>query len=283
MATLEKSDKPEMPRQVGHYQILERVYQTRWEDLYHATDNRTGQRVSLKMIATTLPSREQLRLFTNERDALKTLQHPNIVRFLDAGGEAGHFHIAVEPLDGTSLRTIIEQKRDMPLKQKLEIIAQVADALDCAHKAGMLHRTLMPREIVLTDGGQVKLHGFHLCRVLDPAPGQQAPTQYFIAKLRYPAPEQVKGENADHRADVFSLGAVLYEFLCYMPPFGEPNIATVLVKIVAAMPEPLDHYVPNPPAQLVAIVDKALAKSRDARYQSAADMSAALRSLAQTL
>jgi serine/threonine-protein kinase len=272
-----------MPRQVGHYQILERVYETRWEDLYHASDNRTGKRVSLKMIATTLPSREQERLFTNERDALKNLKHPNIVRFLDAGGQPGSFHIAVEPLDGTSLRTIIEEKRLIPLKEKLEIMAQVADALDCAHKAGMLHRTLMPREIVLTTGGQVKLHGFHLCRVLDPAPGQTAPTQYFIAKLRYPAPEQVKGENADHRADVFSLGAVLYEFLCYMPPFGEPNIATVLVKIVAAKPEPLENYVPNPPAQLLAIMNKALAKNRDDRYQSAADMAAELRDLAGTL
>jgi serine/threonine-protein kinase len=159
----------------------------------------------------------------------------------------------------------------------------VADALECAHKAGMLHRTLMPREIVLTDNGDVKLHGFHLCRVLDPVPGQSAPTQYFIAKLRYPAPEQVKGEAADHRADVFSLGAVLYEFLCYMPPFGEPNIATVLVKIVAAKQEPLDHYVSNPPPQLVAIVDKALAKKREERYNSAAEMAADLRALAQTL
>lgn len=272
-----------MPRQVGHYQILERVYETRWEDLYHATDNRSGQRVSLKMIATALPSREQERLFTNERDTLKNLRHPNIVRFLDAGGEAGHFHIAVEPLDGTSLRTIIEEKRAVPLKEKLEIITQVADALDCAHKAGILHRTLMPREIVLTTDGQVKLHGFHLCRVLDPVPGQSAPTQYFIAKLRYPAPEQVKGEGADHRADIFSLGAVLYEFLCYMPPFGEPNIATVLVKIVAANPEPLATYLPNPPPQLVAIVDKALAKNREDRFQSAADMSKDLRALAQSL
>jgi len=272
-----------MPRQVGHYQILERVYETRWEDLYHATDNRSGKRVSLKIIAATLPSREQERLFTNERDALKSLKHPNLARFHDAGGHPGNFHIAVESLDGTSLRTIIEEKRVVPLKEKLEIIAQVADALDCAHKAGMLHRTLMPREIVLVAGGQVKLHGFHLCRVLDPAPGQSAPTQYFIAKLRYPAPEQVKGENADHRADVFSLGAVLYEFLCYMPPFGEPNIATVLIKIVAAKPEPLGNYVLDAPPKLVAIVDKALAKNREDRYPSAAEMSAELRDLAKTL
>ncbi len=282
MATPEKSSSA-MPRQVGHYQILERVYQTRWEDLYHATDNRSGKRVSLKLIASTLPSREQQRLFTNERDALKTLKHPNIVQFLDASGEPGHFHIAVEPLDGTNLRSVIEEKRQIPLKEKLEIIAQVADALDCAHKAGMLHRTLMPREIVLTQDSRVKLHGFHLCRVLDPVPGQTAPTQYFIAKLRYPSPEQVKGEAADHRADIFSLGAVLYEFLCYMPPFGEPNIATVLVKIVAAKHEDLDHYVTNPPAQLVAIVDKALAKKREERYNSAAEMAADLRALAQTL
>jgi len=279
----DKSAKPGMPRQIGNYQILERVYETRWEDLYHATDNRSGKRVSVKMIASTLPSREQQRLFTNERDALKTLQHPNIVKFLDAGGQPGNFHIAVEPLDGTSLRTIIEEKRAMPLKEKLEIIAQVADALDCAHKAGMLHRTLMPREIVLVEGGQVKLHGFHLCRVMDPAPGQSAPTQYFIAKLRYPAPEQVKGENADHRADIFSLGAVLYELLCFMPPFGEPNIATVLVKIVASNPEPLANYVHDAPPQLVAIVDKALAKNREDRFQSAADMAAELRSLAKSL
>jgi len=280
---LNKAAKTEMPRRVGNYQILERVYETRWEDLYHASDNRSGKRVSLKIIASTLPAAEQQRLFNNERDALKTLKHPNIVGYLDSGGEAGHLHIAVEPLDGTSLRTIIEEKRDLPLKQKIEIIAQVADALDCAHKAGMLHRTLMPREIVIVEGGRVKLHGFHLCRVLDPAPGQQAPTQYFIAKLRYPAPEQVKGEGADHRADIFSLGAVLYEFLCYMPPFGEPNIATVLVKIVASKPEPIASYVTNPPPQLVAIVDKALAKQREDRYQSAADMSKELRSLAQSL
>ncbi len=94
-----------MPRRVGHYQILERVYQTRWEDLYHATDNRSGKPVSLKIIASTLPAREQQRLFTNERDALKNLKHPNIVQFLDAAGEAGHFHIAVEPLNGTTAST----------------------------------------------------------------------------------------------------------------------------------------------------------------------------------
>ncbi|MBI3661430.1 MAG: serine/threonine protein kinase [Acidobacteria bacterium] len=272
-----------MPRQVGHYQILERVYETRWEDLYHACDNRNGKRVSLKIISSTLPAREQERLFVNERDALKALSHPNIVRFLEAGGEAGHFHIAVEPLDGVNLRTVIEEKRPMPLKQKLEITAQVADALDFAHKAGVLHRTLMPREIVLLNGGQVKLHGFHLRRVFDLPPGQHTPTQYFIAKLRYPAPEQVKGEAADHRADIFSLGAVLYELLCYMPPFGEPNIATVLMKIVAAAPEPLATYVPNPPAALVALLDKALAKKADDRYQTAGEMSKELRALAQSL
>lgn len=276
-----QNQKSELPHKIGRYKILERVYETRWEDLYHARDSRSGERVSLKAICSSLPAQEQERLFTNESHALKVLTHPNIVHFLDAGGEPGHYHIAVEPLDGTNLREIVEEERPLPLKQKLEIIAQVADALEFAHKGGILHRTLMPREIVLKPDGTVKIHGFHLCRVIHDLNPRN--TAYFVAKLRYPAPEQVRGEAADSRADIFSLGAVLYELLCFMPPFGEPNIATVLVKIVAAAPEPLEIYLPRPPAALVAIVDRALAKRPGDRYQTAAHLARDLRSLANTL
>jgi serine/threonine protein kinase len=141
----------------------------------------------------------------------------------------------------------------------------------------------MPREIAVKQGGQVKLHGFHMRRLANVPLTPSTKTQYFVAKLRYPAPEQIKGEGSDHRADIFSLGAILYELVCSSPPFGEPNIATVLVKIVAGQPDPLEKFIPDPPARLVLIVDKALAKKPADRYQTAADLALDLRELAKSL
>jgi serine/threonine-protein kinase len=199
---------------------------------------------------------------------------------LEAGEMNERFYIAVEPLDGPSVKSIVHDKTPMPLAQKLNVIAQAADALECAHRKKIVHQSLLPRDIVILNGNTVKVHGFHLRRFEDDV---RSAAEVLFGKVVYLAPEQVKGEATAATTDIFSLGTILYEFVSFNMPFPGREITSALFKIVGRDPLPLRDFVPDAPDGLLAIIDKSLNKKPELRYSSAAEMAAALRSLAATL
>lgn len=270
-------------RQLGHYEVRERVYETSWESVYHACDPRSGEAVTVKAISPSLPAGLQQKLFRNEHDTLAALKHANIVRLLDSGEDHSLLYLVVEHLNGPNLEELIADRQPMSLRQKLEIIAQVADALQCAHQHGIVHGSLLPLEVTVMGSGLVKLHGFHLRREVSPSTAKQpAEPGWIVGKMRYLSPEPIKGKPVDARSDIFSLGGMLYELLTHALPFPGDDVTTVLYKIVAEPPEPLGKHLPDAPRELAAIVNKALAKDRAQRYQSAEAMARELRALTRT-
>jgi len=264
----------------GDYLLAERAADTPWEVIYQAVDGRTKAKVTLKMVSSKLPPEVQEKLFKNESESLKMLQHPNIPKVLEAGHQNDRYFIAVEPLDGPSVKTMVSDKTPLPLKQKLLIIAQAADALQCAHEHKIVHQSLLPRDIVLLEDGSIRLHGFHLRRFEDDV---RSAAEVLFGKVVYLAPEQVKGESTSPTTDIFSLGTILYEFVALQMPFPGREITSALFKIVGREPLPLRDFVPDAPDGLLAIIDKSLNKKPELRYATAAEMAAALRSLAATL
>ena len=279
---MSSKQQPSPLKYLSCYQLRECVYETSWENVYHARDSRSGELVTLKMIPSELPAEVRQRLFRNERDTLATVKHPNIVRLVEAREERGLLYLVVEHLDGPNLEKTIADRQPMNLREKLEPVAQVADALHCAHQHGIVHRTLLPLEIVVTGNGVAKLHGFHMREIPGSPCRESASDGTIVGKPRYPSPEQIRGGNVDARSDIFSLGTILYQLLTYALPFPGDDVTTVLYKIVAEPPEPLGKHLPDAPQELAAIVNKALAKDRAQRYQSAEAMARELRALART-
>lgn len=281
---MSSNEQPTPLKCVSYYRLRECVYETSWENVYDARDARSGELVTLQVIASGLPAEVQQRLFRNEPETLATVKHPNIVRLVDAREEQGLLYLVVEHLDGPNLEKMIADRRPLSLREKFEIVAQVADALHCVHQHGIVHGSLLPLEIVVTGNRVAKLHGFHVRRQIPGSPcRQRVPAAPIVGKPSYLSPEQIKGERVDGRSDIFSLGAILYQLLTYTLPFSGDDVTTVLYKFVAEPPEPLGKYLPEAPQELAAIVNKALAKDRAQRYQSAEAMARELRGLALAL
>lgn len=264
----------------GPYLLAERIADTPWEVIYHAVDNRNSLPLTLKVVSSKLPPEVQEKLYLNESETLKMLEHPNIPRLLDSGQLDSRFFIAVESLAGPTVKTIVQDQTPMPLRDKLLVIAQAADALQCAHEKGIVHQSLLPRDIVILKDNLVKLHGFHLRRYKDDV---RSAAEVLFGKVVYLAPEQVKGETTAAATDIFSLGTILYEFVSLHMPFPGREITSALFKIVGRDPLPLRDFVPDAPDGLLAIIDKSLNKKPEERYTSAVEMATALRVLASTL
>jgi serine/threonine-protein kinase len=258
----------------------ERVYDTPWEVVYHATNRNTNQRVTLKLVAKNLPPDVQKKLHENESETLKLLDHPNIPKLIDAGHADGRYYVAVELLKGPTVKNLVLDKTPMPLAQKLGIIAHAADALQCAHDHHIVHQSLLPRDIVVLDGGKVKLHGFHLRRMEGE---ERSAAQVLFGKMVYLAPEQVKSETTSPGSDIFSLGTILYEFVAHAMPFPGREVTSVLIKIVQRDPEPLRTHLPDAPDALLKIIDRALAKKPEDRYPSMTAFAEELRAVAKEI
>jgi serine/threonine-protein kinase len=264
----------------GHYLLADRVADTPWEVIYHAFDSRSRQGVTLKMMSSKLPREVQQKLFLNESESLKMLEHPNIARLLECGELEERFYIVVESLDGPTVRTLVQDKTPMPLGEKLDILAQAADALECAHQHRIVHQSLLPRDIVVLDGRSVRLHGFHLRRYEDDV---RSAAEVLFGKVVYLSPEQVKGEGTAAASDIFSLGTILYEFVSFNMPFPGREITSALFKIVGKDPVPIRNFVPDAPDGLLKILDISLNKDPAKRYPTAAAMAEAMRALARSL
>ena len=249
--------------------------------VYRAHDTLLERVVALKIIATSIEDNPELReRFFREARAAGQLSHRNVITIHDLGEHEGQPYLAMEFLTGEDLQHRLSRQEPMSLRRKLEIGAEICDGLSYAHRRGLIHRDIKPANVFITDEGVVKLLDFGLARMVA---SELTRSNMMMGTVNYMAPEQVRGERTDHRADIFSFGVVLYEMLSGRKAFQGDSFATTLYKILQDVPEPLLNIDPTLPPEIAWLVEKALAKPRDERYQDLTDLSRDLAIIRQHL
>ncbi len=284
-------DQPQPGSILGHYKIVRRLGAGGMGVVYEAEDLKLGRHVALKMLSGT-PDPAALERFWREARAASALNHPGICILYEINESESQPFLVMELLEGQSLDRLYGHQA-VPLNRLAELGVQIADALDAAHRKGILHRDIKPANIFVTRSGQTKILDFGLARFDDRASSDTADTRLSdrhllttpgstLGTIAYMSPEQARGEPLDNRSDVFSLGVVLYEMGTGKHPFEGTTTAVVFDKLLNYIPAAPISINSELPAEFEAIVNKALEKDRDLRYQSAADLRADLRRMQRT-
>jgi Tol biopolymer transport system component len=270
---------PAVGQKVGHYKLIKKIGAGGMGEVYLAQDGRLARKVALKLLPShVVQDRQRLERFKQEARAASALNHPNILTIHEIGEEAGRPFIATEFIEGETLRDRITRS-GLPIGEALDVAVQVAAGLNAAHEAGIVHRDIKPENIMLRHDGYVKILDFGLAKLITPhADGSEISTQVktdegvVMGTPRYMSPEQARGQRMDGRTDLFSLGAVLYEMLTRHAPFEGAMPGDVIVSILEREPPPVSRYAQGIPAELDGVVQKALRKGREERYQAAKDL-----------
>lgn len=263
-------------------------------EVYLAQDVQLRRSVALKVLPHEYTKNEdRLRRFEQEAHAASALNHPYIITIHEIGSEGDTHFIATEFIDGESLRQRM-RREGLKLGEAIEISVQAASALAAAHETGIIHRDIKPENIMLRRDGYVKVLDFGLAKLTEKSSAHQSSDSdaatllqtdpgTVLGTAQYMSPEQARALPVDERTDIWSLGCVLYEMVAGRAPFRGETASHIIVSILENNPARLTHVRPGIPAELERIVEKALAKDRDARYQTAKDMMIDLRALKQRL
>jgi serine/threonine protein kinase len=234
----------------------------------------SGRQVALKVMAAELSGDAELvERFRREAMAAAALVHPNVTQVYDFGENGHQLYMAMELLSGSDLKGLVDRKELGDLAWRLRIMLKVADAMGFVHSRNIVHRDLKPGNIQVMPNGSPKIMDFGLVRIGD---SSMTRTGMVMGSPSYMSPEQLKGDKADARSDVFSLGAVFYELLAGQRAFGGKGIAQIMMAVLQSEPPPLEQVAPGTPLPLVAIVERCLRKDVAVRYQSAGELHAAI-------
>ena len=262
---------------INHYRIVEKIGAGGMGDVYLAEDTELNRQVALKFLSSHLCQDTDCRTrFKREAQAAAKLNHPNIVTIYEVSEFNGRPFFAMEHVQGQSLRELIKVN-ELPIERVIDLAIQICEALHKAHQAGITHRDIKPANILIDSDGRPKLCDFGLAAVEGSDHLTKAGST--LGTVSYMSPEQLRGEEIDHRTDIFSLGVVLYELVTGRSPFAAENLAAVQHHILSGVPEPMARYRAVIPEGLQEVIDRALEKDAQVRYQSAADLMADLRRL----
>jgi serine/threonine protein kinase/Tfp pilus assembly protein PilF len=260
---------------ISHYKILEKLGEGGMGVVYKAQDTKLDRIVALKFLPKHLLCDESAKTrFAHEAKAASALDHQNIATIYEIDEVEGECFISMAYIEGKSLKELIREK-PLSMDAVLNISIQIAEGLNTAHKKGIVHRDIKSDNIMLTDEGLVKIMDFGLAKLKGVT--KLTTTGATLGTLQYMSPEQAQGMEVDQRSDIFSFGVVLYEMIAGQLPFKGEHEAAIIYSIINETPEPLARYKATVPEGLQRIVDKALAKDRDERYQHIDDLLADLR------
>jgi serine/threonine-protein kinase len=257
----------------GRYEIERELARGGMADVYLATDRQLRRKVAVKVLFPEYARDPSfVERFRREAQNAASLSHPNIAAVYEWGQERGTSYMVMEYVEGRSLRDIIRSEGQIPAIAAARIAAELADALSFAHRRGVIHRDVKPGNVLVTGTGQVKLTDFGIAaNQFDANEGLTQPGA-VMGTATYFSPEQAQGHPVDGRSDVYALGVVLYEMLTGVPPFSGESAVAVAMKHVREDPPPIATRAPDVPAPMQAIVNAALTKDIEVRYQSAEEM-----------
>jgi tetratricopeptide (TPR) repeat protein len=265
---------------IGKYRVVGTIGKGAMGEVYKAKDPLLNRYVAIKTIAPALAADPDFRRrFQREAQSAAQLNHTNIVTVFDFGEENGLTYMAMELLEGRDLKEAV-RSRTLHLGEKLGLMDQICDGLAFAHAKGVVHRDIKPGNIHLQPNGQVKILDFGLARLGE---SDMTKSGTVMGTPHYMSPEQVRGQRADARSDVFSLGAVFYEMLSHHRPFEADSVHGVLFQILEQEPEPIRKWAPEVPMALVGVVERALAKDPAHRFADAGEMALALAEARETI
>lgn len=264
-------------RSIAHYRIVKKLGEGGMGEVYLAEDTRLNRKVALKFLPLQYTGDDDIMTrFKREAQAAAALNHPNIVTIHEVSEYEGRPYISMEYVEGPSLKELIAEK-ELSIDRVLDLASQMAAGLAAAHQAGVLHRDIKPQNVLIDAQDRVRILDFGLAKLKTDS--MITDTGSTFGTVAYMSPEQAQKLDMDGRSDIFSLGIVLYEMITGRLPFRGDHHAAIMYSIVNENPEPLARYKADVPDALERIVEKALRKDRDTRYQSAADLLADLKEL----
>ncbi len=266
---------------LGRYEVMRELGRGAMGIVYLGRDPKINRQVAIKTLRFTEETDEDQtqsvkERFFREAESAGNLTHPNIIRIFDAGEDQEVAYIAMELLEGVDLKKYCDKGHLFKIDKALDVVTQVANGLDYAHKQGVVHRDIKPGNIMMLRDGTLRITDFGIARI---QASSKTATGAVLGTPAYMSPEQVVGKKVDGRADIFSLGVTMFELLTGQKPFQADSIATLLYQIANSQhPNPRDIN-PDLPKAIVPIIDKALAKNADDRYQTASEMAMEIQTL----